>query len=154
MVSEELSEGITQVLDILEHMDKVYIDKIPKKFREFLEKNKSKSYISNLNHSQEINEMNLKEKTKDILAIIYMNYWCSPQQKSDYISLLNENERKKEEEKREKYNPNNIFKDISKQKENKEDTIEDNVSMTKYKESIFNRIINKIKNFLYHQKII
>ena len=68
MSSLEFSEGITETLDILKHMDKSYTDKIPKKFKDFLEKNKSDSYTPHLDHSKKIKEMNLKEKTKDILA--------------------------------------------------------------------------------------
>ena len=75
-----------------------------------------------------------------------MNYWCTPQEKSDYIGLLSKNEKKKEKERREKYNPDNIFKDFN---ESKEDTIQHNVSVIKYKETLLNRIINKIKNIFY-----
>ena len=32
MVSIELSEGISEALDILNHIDKAYTDKIPEKF--------------------------------------------------------------------------------------------------------------------------
>ncbi len=106
----EFSEGISETLDILNHMDKLYTDKIPRSFKEFLENNKSANYISNLDHSKKINEMNLKEKTKDILATIYINYWCNPQQKVDYNNLLKQNERKYQDKLREKYNPDNIFK--------------------------------------------
>ena len=91
-------------------MDKTYIDKIPKKFIEFLENNKSANYISNLNHSKKINEMNVKEKTKDILAIIYMMYWCNSEKKSNYAKLLKHNNDKHQQELREKYNPNDLFK--------------------------------------------
>ena len=151
MVSLEFSEGISETLDILNHMDRMYIDKIPRKFIEFLEKNKSANYISNLDHSKKLNEMNLKEKTKDILATIYMNYWCTPQQKAEYSELLKENERKYQERLREKYNPDNIFKkntqpqNIIQDNVSKEDA-NSNVAMVEYKESIFRKIINKIKS--------
>ena len=36
MVSVEFSDGISETLDILNHMEKTYIDKIPRKFLEFL----------------------------------------------------------------------------------------------------------------------
>ena len=110
MVNSELSEGISETLEILKYMGKSYTDKIPKKFKDFFEKNKSTNYIPNFNHSQKINEMNLKRKTKDILAIIYMNYWCTPQEKTNYVKILNENEKKYRNKMLEKYNPDNIFK--------------------------------------------
>lgn len=109
MVSTEFSEGISEVLDIFNHMDKTYTDRIPKKFKEFLEKNKSHSYVPNLDHSKKINEMNLKGKTKNILAAIYMNYWCSDEKKSNYAKVLKNNEEKYQEQLRKKYNPDNLF---------------------------------------------
>ena len=101
MVSKELSEGISQTLEILHNVPQSLIDKIPKKFLEFMEKNKSKTNVS---RSQ------LKEKTKDLLAIIYMNYWCNEQEKNEYISILNKNERNYQKSLREKYNPDDLFK--------------------------------------------
>ena len=143
MISLEFSEGITETLDILNHMDKSYTDKIPKKFKDFLEKNKLDSYIPHLDHSKKIKEMNLKEKTKDILATIYMNYWCNSEQKEDYIRRLKQNEERFQENLREKYNPNDIFKD--KKIETDKDTT-NTVEIVEYKESIIKRIIRKIKN--------
>lgn len=125
MVSVNFSEGITETLDILNHMDKSYTDNIPERFKVFLEKNKSDSYIPNLDHSKKINEMNLKEKTKDILAILYMNYWCDSEQKSKYTSLIKQNEEKYQKELREKYDPNNIFKN----KKNESNELDSNKKM-------------------------
>ncbi len=149
MVNTEFSEGITEVLDILNHMEKSYIDKLPKKFKDFLDKNKSNSYIPNLDHSKKIKEMHLKEKTKDILATIYMNYWCNCEQKSNYAKVLKQNEEKYQEELRKKYNPHNLFKNNRIIQETKEEPITENVQMIKYKEeNIFQKVLKKIKEFL------
>ncbi len=145
MVSTELSEGISETLDILNHMENTYTEKLPKKFREFLEKNKSVDYIPSLDHSKKINEMNLKEKTKDILAIIYMNYWCTPEQKEDYQKVLNENEKRYQEKQKEKYTLDNVFKNKKQSViQDKEDDTQ--VSMIEHKESFISKIVKKIKN--------
>ena len=154
MVSAEFSEGITETLDILNHMEKSYIDKIPKKFQEYLENNKSKSYVPKFDHSKKLKELNLKEKTKDILATIYMNYWCDSQQKANYSNLLKQNEHNYQEELREKYNPDNIFKKNNQTQDVMQDTtsnevISDNVAMVEYKESVLKKIINKIKSIFH-----
>lgn len=147
MVNVEFSESITEVLDILNHMDKTYTDKIPEKFKNFLEENKSKSYTSNLDHSKKIKEMNIKEKTKDLLATIYMNYWSTPEQKSNYVKILNENEQKYQKEIRQKYDLDNIFKKNNRQTIIKDDISKNNVIQLKGRNS--NKFINKIKNILY-----
>ena len=57
MVSVAYSEAAVEVLDILKHTRKEDVNKIPKKFIEFLENNKSKTYIANLDHTKTIKEM-------------------------------------------------------------------------------------------------
>ena len=145
MVTIEFSESISEILDILDHMHKSYTEKIPKKFKDFLEENKSQTYIPNLDHSLKISEMKLKEKTKDILAVIYMNYWCDSQKKLEYTKLLNENEIKYRSEIEEKYNPNNIFLKNKNEKIIKKD-FENKSSIVEYRQSILKKIFNKIKS--------
>lgn len=146
MVSVEFSECITETLDILKHMENSYIEKIPRKFMVFLENNKSTNYISNLDHSKKVNEMILKEKTKDILAIIYMKYWCTEEEKHAYNELLQENEKKYQDELRKKYNVDNIFQKTNQFEKTMQNNITNNVAIVEYKESIFKKLINKIKN--------
>lgn len=151
MVSAKFSEGISEVLDILNYMDKSYVDKIPKKFKEFLEKNKSDSYIPNLDHSKKINEMNLKEKSKDILAILYMNYWCNSEQKAEYIDLIKQNEENYLKELREKYNPDDLFKNKTQATIQPSQSVQNNVYLVEIKESFFTKFIKKLKD-IFHIK--
>jgi len=109
MVDTELRQGISETLEIMEHIDKVYIEKIPKEFIDFLDKNKSANYIPNLDHTKKINEMDLKEETKHLLSIIYMMYWCNEEERADYIKLLKQNEKNYQNEINEKYNPDKLF---------------------------------------------
>ncbi len=149
MVSIELSESISETLDILKHMKKTDIDKIPKDFLEFLENNQSKDYVPNLDHSKKMNEMNLKEKTKVLLASIYLNYWCDNDAKEEYKKILIENDRKHQEELKKINNPDNLFK--KKQLENKNEVkiANDSAEMVKYKESFLSKIINRIKKIFH-----
>ena len=64
-------------------------------------------------------------------------------EKKELIKLYAENDRKREEELREKYNPDNIFK--NKQTESISNTEESNTSLIEYKETnFFKKIISKI----------
>ena len=136
MINVEFSESISETLDILNHLDKVYIDKIPEEFKHFLDKNKSSSYIPKLDHSKKIYDMNLKESTKDILTTIYIKYWATSEEKVNYNKLLTENEKLYQEELRKKYNTDDLFKN----KKAKVETVENAVAMLEYKESIFTKI--------------
>lgn len=149
MISTEYSEAIVEVLDILQYSDDYIVGKIPKKLIEFWERNKSTTYKPNLDHSKPINEMNLKDKTKSLITMIYLNYLCDETQKKNTQLILKNNEEKYQKELREKYNPDNIFnrnQGINKEIEGDTETKE-NIQMIEYKESIFRKIINKILKF-------
>ena len=112
MVSVEYSEAIVEVLEILQYSDNNIISKIPKQLIEFWQRNKSTTYKPNLDHSKSINEMNLKSKTKSIITMIYLNYLCEDVEKKKINLILKDNEKKYQEELKEKYNTDNLLKNI------------------------------------------
>ncbi len=142
MVSVEYSEAIAETLDILKHTRKEDVDKIPSKFMDYLKENASKTYKPELDHTKKIKDMQLKRKTKAILAIIYKKFWCDSEKKKEFDNTLKNNEIEYQKELREKYNPDNLFKNKVSQVE----TVDNSVAMVEYKESIFKRFINKIKS--------
>ena len=145
MFSNEYGEAAVEVLDILDNTNKADVDKIPKNFIKFLVEIASEDYEVNLDHSKLISEMNLKEKTKEILGFIYINWWCDKKDKENYIKQIKELEIKRQEEIREKYNPNKIFENKNKIKEH---TVQNKkATMVEYKESILKKIWNKILSF-------
>ena len=148
MVSVEYSEAIVEILEILENSDNTIYNKIPNKLIEFWESNKSATYKPNLNHNKPLNEMKLKQKTKDIITMIYLNYLCDENERENIIDILKKNEENYQLMLREKYNPDNIFKKQEKQKTIETEKHMKNVAIVKYKESIFSKIIKSIKKFL------
>ena len=151
MVSIEYSEAIVEVLDILQYSDDNIIEKIPKEIIEFWQKNKSITYRPKLDHSKTINEMHLKNKTKSIITMIYLNYLCDDVEKNDINLILKANEEKYQEELIKTYNPDNIFKKHKKVQKIDENIVANKVTMMAYKESILTRFINKIKNILHFE---
>ena len=91
MINMEFKEAVSETLDILEDMDEKYIQKIPKKIISFLKENKLHNYNSRLDHTKKLYEMQLKEKTKDILAIICIKYWYSNEEKTQYLNMIKNN---------------------------------------------------------------
>ena len=78
-----------------------------------------------------------------------MNYWCDSQdEKNKLKELFENNEIKYQTELREKYNPDNLFKNRQKSVEN-DYAKENTMAMVEYKESIFRKIINKIKGIFH-----
>ena len=95
--------------------------------------------------------MKLKEKTKDILSIIYMMYWCSSEEKTNYSKLLKQNDEKNQKELSEKYNLDNIFETKDQISININNQIQDDVSLIERKDSFFIKVIKRIKN-IFHIK--
>ena len=150
MFSNEYGEAAVEVLDILDNTNKSDVAKIPTSFIKFLVDNASEDYRVNLDHSKLISEMNLKEKTKEILGVIYINWKKKKKDKENYTKQIKELEVKRQEEIKEKYNPNKIFENKVQEYTNatKVDTVQNEaVAMIEYKESIFKKIWNKILNF-------
>ena len=140
----EYKQSLKEVNTILNLMGKEYINKLPNKLLKFIRENMDKTYISEINVNTPINEQILKKDTKILLSLIYRNYWCSEEKKK---LLLEEDEYLKSEHEKEiyeKYNPDNIFKNKKRNITN-EESIAENVSMVKYKESIFTKIKKWIK---------
>ena len=149
MVSIEYSEAIVEVLEILQYSEDNIIEKIPKKLIEFWQRNKSTTYKPNLDHSKSINEMDLKKKTKSIISMIYLNYLCDDEEKNNIKLILKDNEEKYQQELREKYNPDNIFKKHNQKQAVTENVVATNVAIVEYREPIFKKIINIIKRFFH-----
>ena len=110
MVTKEFAEASAEINEIFKYLPKEEVEKIPSKLREFFKEISSKDYVTNINPNIPLDKQQIKEKTKDIIALIYRNYWCSEEERKELDQKLIENDKKFEEELREKYNPDNIFK--------------------------------------------
>ena len=99
-----------EIYDIFKHLDSETLNKIPQKFKDFVNNNKSKTYMPKFNHNKSLKELQIKEKTKEILSLIYLNFLCNNEEKIEYTKKIKQNQIKKEKNLREKYNPDNLFK--------------------------------------------
>ena len=143
MVTKELSEAAVEFNCILEYTSEEVKNRIPKKFLDFLQSIQSKTYKFEYDKTKKLDEQKLKPKTRGLIALVYQDYICNETEKEEYIQKSKKIIKQIEESKREKYNPNDIFKD--KKIENDKDTT-NTVEIVEYKESIIKRIIRKIKN--------
>ena len=144
IVSREYSIAATEILDVLEHLPKRIVGKIPTKFMEFLKSVSDSDYEVKIDYSKGLDKIELQDKSKALLAMIYRNYLCTEQERKEFDEILLENERKYQEELRRKYNPDNIFK----KEEEKIEVLEGNTQLIEYKESKwYHKILDKIKKF-------
>lgn len=147
MANIEYSEAIVELLEILEYSDDNILEKIPKKLIKFWKRNKSKTYKPNLDHDKSISEMNLKDKTKSILSMIYLNYLCNDEESKKIKSIINHNEEIYQTELVKKYNLQYLEKEQNIANIINKNTKSTSIIIIENKESIFKKIINRIKRF-------
>lgn len=137
-------EAAVEVLDILDNTEKVYVDKIPKKFIKFLVDISSDDYSVNFNHIESINEMRLKKETRELLGYIYINWWCDTINKEIYLKKINEIEMQRYEKSKDKYRSDKLFENKNKLINEKLYKNSQNVPI-EYQDGKLKKIINKIK---------
>ena len=96
-----MAKAFAEVNDILLHSEKAIQDKIPSKFYETIRRNMDLNWEIKIDYSKDINEQEILNETKNIMAIIYRDYLCSASEKSDLIEknslALIERHRKEQE---------------------------------------------------------
>ena len=139
-------KAYTEVNCLLEYLPQSYIDKLPKKLIELIQNQSNEQYNINIDTNKSLLEQNFSKKAKDLIAVIKYNYWSTNEEKQQLQQIFYDNENKYQKELSEKYDLDNIFK----KKESKMEMpqIENNVQMAVYKENIFIRIFNKLKNLI------
>lgn len=65
---------MTEVKYIFSTYDETVLNKIPKKFLDFINDNYDREYVPNFNIFKNINNQKLLRKTRVLLAIIYEKY--------------------------------------------------------------------------------
>ena len=141
-MKQSTMEAYAEVDSILELMDSKYIMEIPKQLRQMFKDKKAINYNKKIVANKPLQEQELSSETLEILAVLNYNYWCKDEvKKKELLDLCYKNDLKKEKESREKYNPDNIFKN-----KNIVNKPEENVSMVVIEEkSVLKKIINFIK---------
>ena len=143
-VSVEYANAYSEVLEVLNHMSKDEYDKIPKEMIDMFQANRNNKYQFRYDLKKEFEEQDISKRAKLILAILFRDYWATPYQKEKIIAKQNYERQKLEQQKIEKYNPDNIFKNKSDVKEEYTDCFLIEVK----KDSIFQRVVKFIKKFL------
>lgn len=137
------ANAYSEVLEILRFIPIQEYNKIPKEKLEIFERFSNKEYKFIYNPKNSLDENNVSNITKTIIAILFRDYWATENQRQKILNKQNFDKKNIQEE---KYNPDNLFKK-NKEKENIEKNIQNqNLAMVEYKEPLLKRIINKIKS--------
>lgn len=147
-ITNTYARAYTEVYEILNYLDESEISKIPKEDIEFFAENRDKEYEFKIDTTKDLYQQEFSNKTYAIIISLFRDYIATDVQKEEINKALMHNQEIIEAEKREKYNPENIFnKPIKEHIQVKEISEEPNeVSLEVKKENIFQKFINYIKS--------
>ena len=141
---------LREVEYILQQFPKEIQNKIPNDFRNTIVKKMDVTYIPEpYNKNKTLDEQNISEETKKILALIYRNYLVSDEERKKLITEENNIREKLENEKRKKYGAEDIFNN----KTNNSQNINSNADADKIiikssnNKKWYKKLIEKILNF-------
>ena len=154
MADIQYANAYTEVLDILKYISKEDYEKIPKSKIKVFEENSNKNYHFTYDEYKTLDEQNVSEIAKMIIAILYRDYWATKEQR--YIIIKKQREAREEQERQ-------IRERIEQNRQIKEDDIKtidvstdldldynynQGTSLEIYrKDNILKKIIGKIKDF-------
>ena len=157
MADIQYANAYTEVLDILKYVSKEDYEKIPKSKIKVFEENSNKNYNFTYDESKTLEEQNVSEITKAIIAILFRDYWATKEQRYVIIKKQQEIKEQKQKELMAKFEQN---KNISEKDLKKVNVASDldldidyellgtNVQLYKKEEGFFEKLVNKIKELL------
>ena len=151
MYKTRYANAYAEVYEILSCLNKEEYNKIPKELIEVFEENRNLEYEYEVNEEQDLTKQPMLIETKAILLNIFRDYLATPEQSSKIKRWLYEDREYLDQQKRKKY-PGNIFEDNSKKECNthKEEVL---LPTEIKKQSIFQKILNKIKSILKNKVV-
>ena len=145
-MKQEYNEAFTEVNEIIKMMPDELVNKIPSKFREMLEDERDKEYNPNI--QEPLEKCKLKNETIMILGLIYRDFLCSQDEKRRLQEKdareLQEIQKAIEDEIRQKYNPDDLFKKKN-GNNNEHQNFEETAIAVAQKEKWYKKIFNIIK---------
>ena len=152
MADIQYANAYTEVLDIFRYISKEDYEKIPKSKIKVFEENSNKNYSFKYDVDKTLEEQNVSEIAKMIIAILCRDYWTTNEQR--YIIIKKQREAREEQERqiRERIEQNRKIKEDSLKVIDVSSDLDLDLDYSRgtnleiYKEdNIFKRIISKIK---------
>ncbi len=148
------SYAYAEVLDVLENMEDIYVQKIPEKFISFLNNNASKDYKKHVVTTKPLESQGLNEKTLTILALINLKYWVeSEEHKQELLKKYKENEIKEIEKLSQHFDSSSIFENNKNVKETDNKNIvsreSENTNLPIERKTVFRRFVDFIKSKIF-----
>jgi hypothetical protein len=149
--SVKIPTAYSEVYSFINALGSDFINKIPTKLYTTIKENRDMNYNPVFHATQTLDSSMLTNEALSLISAINMQYWCNNDvEKQELKQIYIENTKREEK----KYSYENLFKNREKSQslnnnDNISQAVSENLSLTEYKESIFKRLINKIKRFFH-----
>lgn len=92
-MTEKEQRVYSEVYEILKNIRKEYIDELPKEVYDNIERNRDDEYIPNIDKDKTLDEQDIMNETKDVIASLRLEYWCKNEiEREKFIKLLKKNQ--------------------------------------------------------------
>ncbi len=150
-MEDNYAKAYKEIIEILKYIPEESVNKIPTEMIEMFKTKQLVTYDFKIDTEKTFEEQELLEETKAILANIFRDYWATDYQKAKIIEKENQDREELERQKREKYNPDEIFKNkqqnINVQK-NLNENYNSKLPIEVQKQNIFQKLLGFIKKLL------
>lgn len=116
MIENNYSRACTETLKIIDLLSVEDYKKIPESVIKIFEENKDESYVFEYDYTKNLINQDIEDLTRGIMANLYKDYIANDNEKNEIIKIENNQLKEDDDFKRQKYNPDNLFKNkVSKQ---------------------------------------
>ncbi len=142
-MKEIYREAFVEISEIFKLMPNIMLDKIPNKFKQIIENEKSTTYTSNI--KEPLEQCILKEETIIVLSLIYRDFLCDKEEKARFRYRDAQKIKEVEDKLREKYNSDNIFKNRNNNSVEKNVNTVEETSITVIEKKWYKKLFSIIK---------
>ncbi len=150
-MNKKYAKAYVEVLEILKYLPENEYSKIPQEKIRFFEDNKDDAYSFKLNLNIPLDEQNISIEANSIIVTIFRDYFATDLQKEKLKIILEQNEKKYQEQLREEYNSDNLFKNEKKKYMNPYIEKSTNLPVVKKEENFLKKLINYIKKLIFRR---
>ena len=136
----------SEVYSVLNLLDENDLKRIPEDILFFIKANMSED-VDYMDKNQSLDEIKITRDAEDMLMLLTYHYLCDDTEKVEVNKIMEENEKKHQEELKEKYNPDNVFNNVKSSEEQSNSSTIETSEIIVTKESFISKIINKLKGF-------
>lgn len=149
MVNSTYAKAYTEVLEIIKYFSEEEYAKIPIEKIEFYKNNMDKNYNFTIDPEIDLAEQSISIEANAIIVNLFRDYYATEEQKVRIKEILELNAKKEEQEKRTKYNSNNLLKKVDRQENENKEVEKSKKSITEYKETFFTKFKRFISRILH-----